>query len=159
LCHDIGVSGEVMRELVRELDGAAQRLELKQRLAERFSEYSHEERPGALIVKAAVIAERCLNQFVSDLGWTAVAIEDRPKASYADGTSQQVFAPRPVSFDPADMPSEPLSFRQTYFLDWVFGFYQLVRDNAKSENGQTINVEQNAKIGGVLNTLAGVLAE
>jgi hypothetical protein len=159
LCHDIAVSGEVMRELVRELDGAARRLELKQRLAERFSEYSHEERPGALIVKAAVIAERCLNQFVSDLGWSAVPIEDRPKANYADGTSQPIFAPRPVSFDPADMPSEPLSFRQTYFLDWVFGFYQLVQDNAKSENGQTINVAQNAKIGGVLNTLAGVLAE
>ena len=155
-CQEVGVSSEILRELVNELAGAARRLKLDERLTERLSDHAHEERRDELTAKTAVIAERYVNQFVCDLGWSSVAIEARPKIEFADGTSRPIFAPRPVSFDPAEMLAEPVPFRQTYFDDWVFGFYQLVQDNAKSEDGQTINVAQNARLGRVLSTLAGI---
>jgi hypothetical protein len=49
---------------------------------------------------------------------------------------------------------EPVPFAEDFLTDWVFALDRLVEENATSQEGQLVDVEQNARIGAILTTLA-----
>jgi hypothetical protein len=44
-------------------------------------------------------------------------------------------------------------FGEDFVADWVFAFFRLVEDNASSQDGLQVDVEQNARIGAVIKAL------
>ncbi|MGP9822085.1 virulence factor SrfC family protein, partial [Salinarimonas sp. NSM] len=152
-CSQMGIASATLRELVGEIAGAAHRLNLSARLAEKLTVFAHEERRDELIAKAAVLSERVLNRFVSDLGWRDTPAAERPTVTLPDGGARTVFAERPVAYLAESLPAEPVPFRQSYFDDWIFGFYQIVQDNARSGEGGFVNVAQNARLGRIIDVL------
>lgn len=156
-CNEIGVSGYAVREIAAELAGAAKRLRLDDELSIRLSAYSHEERRDELTAKAVIVAETCLNRFVGSAGFSNIALSERPKIRQPDGGENAIFMERPVAYDIENLPAEAVPFRESYYQNWIFGLYQLVQDNAKSEDGQTIDVVQNACLGKALDAIAGAV--
>ena len=59
---------------------------------------------------------------------------------------------------PRALGPEPLPYTDTFITDWVFAFVQLVRDNATDNQGQTVDLEQNLRIGRLIQGLRGAAA-
>lgn len=148
--NKIGFREETLRELVNEVIAAAQRGQFVESLASELRGFAHEERRDEIISKAAVLAERRINGFVADLGWSNRALEERPKVPLENGGSRSVFTPRALVYQLESLPEEPRPFRQELVDDWAFGFYQIVEDNAKSGLGGNLNIAQNALIGRII---------
>jgi hypothetical protein len=95
-----------------------------------------------------------INGYVSYLGFDDVPLAQRPVVESGDGESRPVFRPRKVAHDARAIGAEPVPFGEDFIADWVFAFFRLVEDNASSQDGLQVDVEQNARIGAVVKALA-----
>lgn len=152
-CQEMGISSQSLREIVSEMAAAAHRIRLGGMLTDALGAYAHEERRDDLISKATVLTERLINGFVCDLGWGHVALEQRPRVPIEGGDARPIFLPRAVAYRADGLPSQPVPYRQNYFDDWTFGFYQTVQDNARSGDDGYINVVQNKRLGSILEAI------
>lgn len=152
-CSETGVSVPSIIEIADELSGAARRLRLEDELEAKLRAFSHEERRDELTARAVIVAESCLNRFVSSLGFADKPLESRPPIQQSDGSLRRAFEPRPTQFDAESIPEEAVPFRDRYYEDWTFAFYELVKSNAASEDGQAINVAQNGRMGKILSSI------
>lgn len=148
--HKVNFREETLRELVNEITAAAQREQFIEKLASELRDFSHEERRDEIITKAAVLAERRINGFVADLGWTSKPLEERPTVPLDNDGSRPVFAPRKLIYQLESLPDDAKPFRKEYVDDWVFGFYRTVEDNAKGGLGGNLNIAQNALLGQIV---------
>ena len=151
-CTDIGITGNTLREMIGEISGGAGRLKLDERLSDAIRRFAHEERRDDFIAKASIVCEQKLNQFVSDLDWPAQPAAARPVFPAASG-ERPVFADKPQAYTGSQFPAEKPSFQRDYFDDWVFGYFRMVEDNARSSDGHQINVVQNNRLGSILDVL------
>ena len=55
---------------------------------------------------------------------------------------------------PARSALSPCRSPRTSSPNWVFAFFRLVEENASSQDGLQVDVEQNARIGAVVKALA-----
>lgn len=156
-CTEVGISGGTLREMIGEIAGAANRLKLNDQMVGAIQRFAHEERRDDFIAKASIVCEQKLNQFVSDLGWPAQAPSVRPVVPEGEG-ERPVFTEKRPTYIAAGFPSEQPAYRRDYFEDWTFGYYRLVEDNARSSDGNTINVQQNNRLGAILDTLKPIQA-
>jgi hypothetical protein len=150
LCHSLQLESTSLAELTSELIGAAKRRALAGQVSDAIRRFTYIERSNP--AKPALLAATLINRFVARLGFDQDPPERRPQV--ADGElSRPVFAPRPISHAAGELGPEPLPYTDTYITDWVFGFVQLVRDNATQSQGQTVDLEQNLRIGQLIKRL------
>jgi hypothetical protein len=146
----LGMKEEIMQRIVTELAAAATRIGLPLLIAQELSQLSNIEAFDQHVAKACVVAEHRINRFVSLAGFNYTAENDRPFS--ADGSSK-VFASRQIRFSAQALPEQAGNSAELFTIDWIYAFFEMVRANAMSELGQTFDIEQNRRLGDILETL------
>ncbi len=150
LLQYFGVSDDVMRIFILEIAAAASRVELALLIAKELGEMSHVELFEQHIAKASVLAQHRINRFVSEAGFSYTAVEQRPVSAQPD---RRVFAPKPNMNSIEPLPETSPNNAEAFTIDWIYAFYEMVRLNVMSERGQTFDIEQNKKLGAILQVL------
>lgn len=143
-----------LQELAGELIAGARRLKLVERLARDIEHWSYLDRSESALAKPALLATGLFNRYVNFVGTADLAVNERPVVALEDGAARPVFAPRAAGDDMRAIGPEPVPFAEDFLTDWVFALDRLVEENATSQEGQLVDVEQNARIGAILTTLA-----
>lgn len=154
----------LLRELIAELEAAARRIDLTSSIAETMRPIIALDRRDQLAAKAAIVAERRINRFVCGLGYDTLPETARPAVPIGEHPAP-AFLSLPMVSDERDLAERIGFFRRRiddvhadysdrYVADWAFCFYQLAVDNASSESGMTVDVEQNERLGTVLAALS-----
>src|SRR4029078_2569446 len=104
------------------------------------------------IAKAAIIGEKFLTRFVSDMGFSTAKPEDRPTVE-VEGQTRMVFSQRATSYGARDWTGEVENYRAIFMEAWRCGFHRVVGDNAQMEAGITVDPELNSKLGKILTDL------
>lgn len=151
LQHHFALSPEDFARLVDELTRGADRLALREALAEavRRSAAFRNVRWERLAAKQAGLAAHTINGFVDWLGFAATADGARPAIS-----GRAVFAPPP---EPGDLPALAATsarFDQAYYVDWIAAFMRLVEDNAGHRHAGDVDPAENRRLGDILQQLA-----
>jgi hypothetical protein len=153
LCHRLHLEANMLAELTAELIAGAKRRALAVQVAAAVRRFTYIERTNP--AKPALLAATLINRFVARLGYDQDPPEQRPKVE--DGEqSRPVFAPRPIAHDARALGPEPTPYTDTFITDWAFAFVQLVRDNATDNQGQNVDLEQNLRIGKLIEGLRGI---
>lgn len=150
-----GVSDQAGSDLVAELIHAARRTGLAVRTAARLSEISFGLSVDKQARPAAILCAESINRFVTCLGMDQMPERDRPVVSLADGATRPVFLPRARSDRADDLPATPRPIVTDYWVDWVFALEAMFIANAKDGDNGEINIEQNLKLGRILQGLEG----
>jgi hypothetical protein len=153
----VGVTREVLEDLVDELITGADRLGLEAGLAELIRDA--EEQAGA---KRTQLAERQvyavhsrLARYLDYLGQAELALEERP-ASVVDRHRPLFEPPAPIAPGTLPrLPARPVNFSGLFVLDWFEALRHLVAGNAGHSAGRDINPEQNARLGEILALIEG----
>ncbi len=143
-----------LQELASELIAGARRLKLAETLAQEIERWSYLDRGEAALAKPALLATSLFNRYVNFLGIHAVALDRRPVVELEGGQGRPVFAPRAAGDDMRAIGPEPVPFAEDFLTDWVFALDRLVEENATSQEGQLVDVEQNGRVGAIIATLA-----
>jgi hypothetical protein len=141
-------------ELTAELMAGIRRLGLGARVARAIADASYIDKGETAVARPALLACRMINGYVSHLGYDGLPLDQRPVVEAGDGETRPVFRPRPVAHDARAIGAEPVPFGEDFVADWVFAFFRLVEENASSQDGLQVDVEQNARIGAVVESLA-----
>ncbi len=155
-CQEVGVSADKLGELVTEVASAARRQKLIELLSEKIAEQGFAgDRRDLAHDKATVVSSHYLNKFISDLGFSLRPDQDRLlEIPYGDTVEQQeVFAPRPVTYDATGIGAQAAPLRDAYVSDWLAALYRTVEENASSEDGLNVDVIENTKLGDALDRL------
>ncbi len=155
LCHRLHLEATTLAELTSELIAGARRRALADQVAAAVRRFTYIERSNP--AKPALLAATLINRYVARLGFDQDPPERRPKVE--DGPqARPVFAPREIAHDARALGPEPLPYTDGFITDWVFAFVQLVRDNATDNQGQAVDLEQNLRLGRLIQDLRGAAA-
>ena len=78
-------------------------------------------------------------------------------APNASGGVQPVFVHPKAANCASEIDLGPATHSYSALSDWMYAFHALVESNAKSVDGQSFDVEQNARIGQVLENVETVM--
>ena len=153
----MGLDKGALEDLIGELISGADRSSLDQALIGLID--SAESQTAAMRSQLAerqvyVTASR-INRFVDYLGSDDLPPDDRPRSLV--GQQRPVFAP-PPPIPPRGMPvlpESPVNFPALYIVDWFEAFRALAIANAGHAAGRDISPEQNARLGQILDRVAG----
>jgi hypothetical protein len=145
-------------ELVSELSNAVRRVRLDDLIASTMDRIGSgiDEELELTIEKAAFACAAIVNRFVTRFYFEAMPENDRPTAPSAVGIMGPVFAGYVAANSASDLPLEPSHQQYEAISHWIYGFFRLVEDNAKSVDGLDIDFEQNARLGDILKNISGI---
>lgn len=154
--HRLKVPAADFGELTAELMAGIRRQGLGAKVARAIADASYIDKGETAVARPALLACRMINCYVSYLGFDGVALDQRPtvKSGGEASDGRPVFRPRAVGHDARAIGAEPVPFGEDFTADWVFAFFRLVEDNASSQDGLQVDVDQNARIGAVIKALA-----
>jgi hypothetical protein len=128
------------------------RLALRTRIAGRIrQELSFPAAVADRFTRPAMIAERMVNEYVTFLGFDALAPAARP-ASGVDDT-RRIFVRPPAAEEVPDLDEADTAYETAYCDDWADAFLATVEANVKNVGGAQMNVEANMKLGSILGAL------
>ena len=102
--------------------------------------------------KSALVAATILNGYVNWLGFDRLPAAARPTVGRGEDR-RGIFAPRGAPDDPLVLPDQPTPYDRIQYADWMRAFRQLVEDNAASQDGVAMDVEQNERLGLLITSL------
>ena len=153
----LGIDKNCLEDLIGELITAADRLGLERSLLDLLE--SAESQAAAtrsrLAERQVYVTGARIARFVDYLGCDDLPYDERPR-SLADA-KRPVFAP-PVPIAPGAMPvlgPTPVNFSALFIVDWFESFRSLAIANAGHAAGRDISPEENARLGAVLDHIAG----
>jgi hypothetical protein len=152
--HRLKMPAADFGELAAELMAGMRRLGLGASVARAIADASYIDKGETAVARPALLACRLINGYVGHLGFDGVPLDERPVVETGDGESRPVFRPREAAHDARAIGPEPVPFGEDFVADWVFAFFRLVEENASSQDGLRVDVEQNARIGAVVRMLA-----
>lgn len=142
------------KELVAELTGAARRLDLADRIADRIRNFSFPETPESALQRNAVIGVREVNAFVSTLGFKLIESGKRPTRPHVSGNEKMIFSAPAFASSRIELHDEANPPEDDLIGDWGYGLMALADDNAASMEGQNIDLERNAALGTIIGALS-----
>ncbi len=144
------LSREKAQTLVGELERASRRLRLRDRLSGALHRHaSFQQRGGAAARKPTLVAEQMINEFVHTLGFGDLPPERRPRVA-----DRIVFAPRPAVHGLPPLGAKPAPYDRIFHADWITALARTMEDNVQDAASGPIDVEQNSRLGRVLQKLA-----
>jgi hypothetical protein len=149
----IGVPTSIMKEIVVEISGAAQRKKLSEIIADRLERILHIENADATVQKVTVVASTIINNFVTTLGYQRVPIDKRPMVKNGEGVERPIFQPVPVVHDANGIGEQRSGFVFEYAIDWCEALKSTVTENAQSQDGTAIDAKQNQRLGEILDQI------
>lgn len=156
LARTLGMGPDLLAEISAELLALARRVGLETTLEKAIGKLTYTEQNEQRIAKAAMIGERFVNRLVSEMGFGETPLAERPTIT-VDGASRPVFAPRPATYGIAGWSAALPTYFEDFFDDWANAFYRVVEDNAKSQAGLTVDIEQNNRLGRILADLRAAI--
>ncbi|MHC5307926.1 virulence factor SrfC family protein [Bartonella sp. LJL80] len=150
---ETAIDSITLRELADDIVMGAKRLHLQELMAQTIKRVAFVERRDEQISKAALVAEHYLNKFVADLGTSLLDEEDRAQNTHV-APPRIVFDHGPSAYDAEGIGAEPKAYNIDVLEDWSLAYMRLSADNAKCEEGLTIDIEQNAALGAILKKLS-----
>ena len=153
MCRWFGLPESAAEGLVGELTAGARRLDLQQALVRRLREARGvRKRLGESIGKPALLAAESVNAYVAWLGFDPGLPGTRPTMG-SGKTARAVFEPPPAALGRPALAEQPARHDLVFFDDWCSAFRALVEANAMDEGGQLVDLEQNRRLGELLERL------
>lgn len=149
----IGIPTSMLKEIVAEISGAAQRTKLSETIADQLERVLHIENADATVQKVTVVSSTIINSFVATLGFQRTPLDKRPQGRNSDGSERPIFQPRTVVHDANGIGEQRSGFAFDYASDWCDALKAIVIDNASSAGGTAIDAKQNERLGQILNQL------
>ncbi len=152
----LGLPAPILQMISDELVTGADRHRMEDRLIEALRPLEEKRSTTRIgIVDQQVLLARCIvNDYVDTLGFSQVAMEERPASLLDD---RKIFEPPPSI--PADMlpalPAEEIPYPGMFVLDWLVAFHHLCVGNAGHSAGREITPEQNQRLGEILARILG----
>jgi hypothetical protein len=143
-----------MSNLIHELVTGATRLGLKREIAgdvRNQSKYRNV-KWDQMMDRVVLVAANHINTFVDYLGFDDVPETMRPSVAGPDGP-RPIFRARPPVEGYPSLSETPSQFDQDYYVDWIAAFMKLVEDNFAMQGGEAIDIEQNSRLGAILQRL------
>lgn len=159
LVRFFGIKKEDLSALCDELITAALRLDLEDRLctATERAERQAGTRAERLVDRQALVAQRIIGDFVAELGFADMPVDDRPNSEVPGAQGRKLFAP-PPPIPKGQLPSlspAPLNYTGAYLLDWMTAFRTVCHENAGHSLGRDISAEQNDRLGTIVASVRG----
>lgn len=147
-------------ELVSELSNAARRTNLDRLVAAAIDRIGggFAEDLDLTIEKSAFACSATINRFITRFYFENMSAEQRPTAPAAQGGQTPVFVKQAAANSARDISLEPVHQQYEALSHWMYSFYRVVEDNAKSVDGLDIDLEQNSRLGEILTRISGVSA-
>ena len=140
--------------LASELIAGAQRWDLRTDIAEKVRRStSFRLKLDVARARPALIAANVVNDFVNFLGYDRVAESERP-TSGKEGAKRPVFARRSGNDGELRLPETQMPYDRMQYVDWMSAFVRLVEDNAMNQDGDTVDMEQNRRMGELVGALS-----
>ncbi len=102
---------------------------------------------------AAIVCSERINNFVTTLGARDMFNGQGLDIDLGEGASRKAFEKHKGADTAESLPEVPRAAATDTWTDWVFALDALFVENAKDGDAGTVNIEQNIKLGGVLNEL------
>ncbi|MEZ5669413.1 MAG: virulence factor SrfC family protein [Alphaproteobacteria bacterium] len=149
-----------MSNLIHELVTGATRLGLRRDIAGDVRDQSkyRNVKWDQMMDRVVLLAANHINTFVDYLGFEGQEEALRPAVSARDGASRPVFRGRPPVDGFPQLSETPSQFDQDYYVDWIAAFMKLVEDNFAMQGEEAIDVEQNSRLGAILERLDALAA-
>ena len=129
----------------------ARRLNLAAEIAEQVRRLSaYRAKLGEAVAKPVAAAETAINSYVNRLGYERRDLAARP-VNRASG--KPVFQPVPPAGSYPRLAEEPAAYDQTFYVDWITGFMAFAEENVSFKDGEAVDVEANARLGGIIQAL------
>lgn len=146
------LSARAVSEVTSEIASAARRLKLIDELeTELVAWNAGKNNPAA----ASVVSAERINILVNKLGVDRMAEGERPVIKDPeDGSERRAFAEEPIRYSALGLPEWSERRDERFMDDWTFALYRLFEDNATSDESGSRNVEQNSRLGAILETLS-----
>ena len=106
---------------------------------------------GEVAAKPVTAAETAINGYVNKLGYDRQAPTARPVNR---ATGKPVFLPPPPPAAYPLLAEEPAAYDQSFYVDWITAFFAFTEDNVSFKDGETVDVEANARLGGIIEALS-----
>jgi hypothetical protein len=151
--RSIGVPVSMLKEIVAEITGAAQRKKLAEAIADRLDRVLHIENPDSTVHKATVVASAIINNFATTLGYAQLPVDKRPLVQAGESDERPIFQAVPVVHDATGIGEQRSGFADKYAFDWCEALRATVTDNASSEDGLSTDPRQNQRLGEILDQL------
>lgn len=149
--------GQDFSALVSELSTGASRLALRERMAAEFrkaSAYANTSRES-IARKEASIASGILNSYVDWLGLDPRSHDEKARTLALPGARNTVvFTPPPEAAKPPVLAEGRAAWTRLWLGDWLNALAALIMGNVDFDGEQTLNVEENLALGGILRRLA-----
>ncbi len=143
-----------MSNLIHELVTGATRLRLRREIAgdvRNQSKYRNV-KWDQMMDRVVLLAANHINTFVDYLGFDDIDEALRPTVS-AGGSPRPIFRARPPVQGYPALSETPSQFDQDYYVDWISAFMKLVEDNFAMQGEEAIDLEQNSRLGAILQRL------
>lgn len=146
---DFGLSSEHATFLVHELEVGSRRYKLAFEISEKLKglNFGHQEEQ---VPAEALICSDSINEFVAYLGHSPKSNGRSPEQNQSENSDLPNFSKGRLMKDTSDLPEEPIKTDEEYWEVWVLAFDYLVKENIPFEEGLDINVEQNERLGQIL---------
>jgi len=143
-----------MSNLIHELVTGATRLGLRREIAGEVRDQSkyRNVKWDQMMGRVVLLAANYINTFVDYLGFDAMEEALRPAVNGSDGQRPVFHARPPVNGYPA-LSETPSQFDQDFYVDWIAAFMKLVEDNFTMQGEEEIDLEQNSRLGSILERL------
>ncbi len=148
----VHVSNDSLREVAQEIQQAARRVALVDRLEAQMQRISFVDGRDDFLNKATLASERILNGFIADLGLSMMPEKDRVMVE-TETESRHAFSNKAIAYNALGIGPEAAPFAIHYVDDWICAFDQTVQDNAKGD-AFDIDPVLNAKLGAILQILS-----
>lgn len=152
--------GQDFSGLVGELATGVARMGLSRHMAALFRKaaaYANT-RKESIVRQQASIAAHCLNSYVNWLGFDPLTRTESERSIVVQTREGSVnvplFQPLPPVQGWPQLAESRSGYTALWFRDWLYALRQLVMDNVNFDGDQSINVEENAALGGILRQLA-----
>ncbi|WP_421877120.1 virulence factor SrfC family protein [Pacificispira sp.] len=148
---ELYVSGNSVAEMASEMKRAAKRFGLSPKIEADIKIWTDLQ---ADVPTLAAVAAHHINNLVESVGASLIETDKRPTLKNSKTNEERpVFTPPPEHQDALSLTETPPRRDLIYFQDWTRMLFQVFDDNARSEDGSTINIEQNARLGSTLKVL------
>ena len=140
-----------------EFDAAVARLNIEGRLENKFREIAQpvDVPKESKIRKQASYAIGVLNDFVSWMGKKPAESNESQRVVNYRGQNVTVFRDKPQITGYPVLPETFKPFVKQWYKDWLTTFYGMLVDNVTFTDGLKINLEENAKLGRIINQING----
>lgn len=152
LMRMLGLDRELVKLLVNELITGASRLKVQERLHEALvRRVQSGARRDRLVARQVLTAQLVLGDFIAWLGFHYLPTDQRPTSFVGAKAPLFGYEQRQVpSGEPPNLPEQPVNQAVVYLGDWLSGLCLMTQENAGHGGGREISIEQNERLGTVL---------